>query len=333
MKSNMRAPSTLFLEITTECNSRCRYCHMWALKDQSDSLSTNEKVAIINQFYQMNPEGEVVLTGGEPFLKKEEFFELVQVCRQLGLTSSTNTNGTLIEGQIVNDIACRGPSYIVFSLDSDEATVHDYHRGAQGSYDQTVGALTSLVSTRNKSGLRETEVLINTVVTSKNVGKLIDIVCFAEHLGVDGVTLQMLTPTFFRVGRHDKFFEDHFFLNKPSAINSLQILRESRNKFPILRVTDADLFWMQKYILDAFLTARPICNSHYRNLVVDHKGDVRLCFNMSKILDGRVLGNTRSLTLEDMWSGQLANAARDVMEECRLSCGILNCHRRQDLTC
>lgn len=328
MNSVIRSPSTLFLEVTSECNSRCKYCHMWSLSDDEQVLSTKKKISLIKEFAAINPNGEVVLTGGEPLLKPDEFFELIAACRGSGLTSSVNTNGSLIDEEVQKMVVREGPSYIVFSLDSDQAEIHDYHRGVAGGFFHTVDILTSLMQLRKSSVECRTEILINTVVTDLNIDSLIELLLFAAKLEVDGVTLQMLSPTFHRIGRYDKFFENHFFPDKPAAIQRLQVLIEKLADFPILRTTERDLFWMQKYIINPHSTSQPVCNSHERNLVVDHKGNVQLCFNMSKILSGDVLGNVCSDSLEKMWTGRSAGIARKVMESCRLSCGMLNCHRK-----
>lgn len=328
--SNFTAPETLFIEITSACNSRCKYCHMWHLADGPGELQTEEKLSIIRDFANINPNGEVVLTGGEPFLKADEVFRIFDLCHSLGLVSSVNTNGIAVS-ELTQSFFSRGPTYLVISLDSHLPEIHDYHRGIPGAFDSTRTLVSELISQRGIQQLSKTEIIVNTVITKLNIQSLTETLNFLEELGVDGVTLQMLSPTFHRIGRYDKFFETHFFDDKPGAINCLQKVIDEYDKFPLLRTTRSDLFWMQKYIIDPLNTAQPICNSHERNIVVDHIGDARLCFNMSKIMSGEVLGNTRDQTLYELWHSEGSRRARQVMKDCRLSCGMLNCHRSKEV--
>ncbi|MEP3893213.1 MAG: radical SAM protein [Litorimonas sp.] len=324
-------PKTLFVEITSECNSRCKYCHMWSLKDGADRLRTEEKLRLVKDFSRLNPNGEVVLTGGEPFLKLEEVFDLFQLCRGVGLICSINTNGSTITQDVVDRLISSGPNHLVISLDSHEPEVHDFHRGVSGGFENTKALILRLVAKKSAQQQSQTEFIINTVITSLNLKDLDQTLRFAESLGVDGVTLQMLSPTFYRMGQYDKFFENYFFSDKPAAINFIQEIIDGYDTYPLLRTTPADLFWMQKYIINPLHTVMPICNSHERNIIIDHVGDVRLCFNMSKIMSGEVLGNVRKDTLGDLWRGEVSRRARILMKECRLSCGMLNCHRNKSL--
>ncbi len=327
----LAAPETLFVEITSECNSRCKYCHMWSLEDEPAGLPTSEKLKIVSEFASWNPNGEVVLTGGEPFLKVDEVFQVFDLCRELRITCSVNTNGSIITGELIDRIISHGPRYLVISLDSHEPEVHDFHRGVPGGFEKTEALLRALVNQRCEQRKLKTEFIVNTVITNLNIEHIDETMRFSESIGVDGITLQMLSPTFYRIGRYDKFFENHFFSDKPAAINSIQRIIDQKDKFPILRTTSSDLFWMQKYIINPLHTVDPICNSHERNIVIDHIGNARLCFNMSKIMNGEILGNVRGHSLSELWYGDVSERARNLMEDCRLSCGMLNCHRRKQL--
>ena len=303
---------------------------MWHLTDGKSSLQTEEKLSIIREFAELNPGGEVVLTGGEPFLKEDEVFKLFDLCRSLGLTSSVNTNGIDVS-RLERRIISSGPTYLVISMDSHVPEVHDFHRGTPGGFEAANTLISRLRAQRGIPRLDQTELIINAVITKLNIQSLTKTLRFFEDLGVDGVTLQMLSPTFHRIGRYDKFFENYFFDDKPAAINCLQQIIEEYDSYSLMRTTPSDLFWMQKYIIDPLHTAHPICNSHERNIVIDHIGDARLCFNMSKIMSGKVLGNIRDQTLHELWHGKVSGTARLVMKDCSLSCGMLNCHRSREL--
>jgi hypothetical protein len=89
--------------------------------------------------------------------------------------------------------------------------------------------------------------------------------------------------------------------------------------------------WMLNYVDDPdFRTSAPVCASHERKLVVDTTGAVSLCFAAAAIFDELAIGNVRDTTLAELWVGARAESYRRVMNECRLNCGALNCHRRSN---
>lgn len=324
-------PQTAFIETTTECNYRCRYCHMWTTKEGASSLATSEKLRVIDEFWAMNPNGELVLTGGETMGKAAEFFSLSGRCRELGMKCAANTNGSYIDASNLDRLLIHGPHYLVLSLDSHVPAIHDYARGIPGSHADVVRKIGILVKRRAQLGLTgQTLIFTNSVIFDQNIGSLIDYIGFASGLGVDGVTFQMLSPTFYRKGRSDHFYAHHFFPDRRSAIDDVQRLLSRLEEFPVVKTTSQDLSWMQMYIADPEFLGEAICGSHERNIMIDSYGEVQFCFNMKKLLGGRSVGNVREKSLSELWSSSNAMGAREVMSECRRSCGMLNCHRRRD---
>ena len=323
------APRTLFIELTTECNSRCRYCHMWTLEDGPGKMSLAERSEIVRQFAALSPGGEVVLTGGETMRGKEEFFALCRLCRSLGLRSAANTNGSYIEPRDDERILAEGPTYLVFSLDSHLPAIHDYDRGTPGSFAATVATMSRLIQRKGEAPPPGApEILTNSVVLEENIDSLLETLDFLAGLGVDGALLQILSPTFHRRNSEDPFYRRHFFRDPQAAAEVLQKLIRSRADYPILRATATDLRWMQRYILFPEETEPGVCGSHEKNMMVDYRGEVQLCFNMRKVF-GCSLGNVRSSGLAEIWNGIHAGESRLLMSSCRRACGMLNCHRRE----
>jgi MoaA/NifB/PqqE/SkfB family radical SAM enzyme len=304
---------------------------MWTLRDDPQMLSGEERRALVCEFAAMSPGGEVVLTGGETMRDKEAFFSLTRLCRELGLRSAANTNGSYITRDDDDRLLAEGPTYLVFSLDSHDAAIHDYNRGIDGSCETTIATMKRLLAAKARLGApTATEIMTNSVLLEGNIRSLFELLDALAEIPVDGALLQVLSPTFHRRGEEDVFYQRNFFRDRAAAVEILQRLIRRIGDYPILRTTATDLRWMQRYILLPEVIDEGICGSHEKNIMVDHRGEVQLCFNMRKIFDGRSIGNTRSSGLVAMWTGSLAGQARDVMAGCRKSCGMLNCHRRQN---
>ncbi len=321
-------PKTIFIEITTACNSQCKYCHMWMTEENPDSLTTAEKINILEQFKRINPTGEVVLTGGETMLKYDEFFALTNKCLELGLACAANTNASFINDDNLNKVLAEGPKYLVISLDSHLAQPHDYSRGRVGNFAEVTKKLKKLAAAKKKNNYK-TEIITNSVIFDANVGQLKEFILFAEQLKIDGILFQLLSRTFYKKGQVDYFFNEHFFKDKDLAIKQIQGVIEMLESHPIIRTSRQDFQWMKLYIENPDFISEPVCNSYERNIMIDGRGETRLCFNMNKISGLQSLGNIRDHGLEEIWNSAAAAAARKIMQDCRLSCGMLNCHRKK----
>jgi radical SAM protein with 4Fe4S-binding SPASM domain len=324
-------PRTLFIEVTTECNLRCRQCHMWRSQEPPTALSTEEKTALLPPFATWSPGATVVLTGGEPLLKRDEFFSLTRTCRQRGLLAAANTNATLVDEGIVDRLLTEGPRYLLVSLDSHRPVVHDWIRGVPGTYDRAVSMIRRLL-TRRREAFQDSDLrlLTNTIIFDGNVGELEAYVEFARELGVDGVTFQMLSRTFMRASRRDTFFERHFPTDVARVDAAIDRLLEMKDSGAPVATAENDLRWMKLYARDPDFIGEQVCGSAERNMMVDQHGNVQLCFFMRDLLDGREIGNVRQSGLRELWESDLAARARGVMAGCRRNCGMLNCHRKQE---
>ncbi|EPX54956.1 radical SAM superfamily protein [Cystobacter fuscus DSM 2262] len=325
-------PRNLFIEVTTECNLRCRQCHMWRSQEPSTSLSTREKTALLPPFAAWSPQALVVLTGGEPLLKQEEFFSLTRTCRQNALRVSVNTNATLVQEDTLERLLTEGPHYLVVSLDSHRPALHDWVRGRPGTYARVLSLLQRLLHRRNASRSSDLSILVNTIIFEGNVEELDAHVTFLRGLGVDGVSFQMLARTFMRASREDVFFARHFPREVSRVEAAIERLLKLKARGAPIVTTENDLRWMKLYARDPDFLGEQVCGSAERNMMVDQQGNVQLCFFMRELLDGRVIGNVREKSLRTLWESDLARHARGVMEGCRKNCGMLNCHRKQELS-
>lgn len=320
-------PQYLFVEITSECNLRCKHCQLWQTTEPAGTLRTSEKLGAVREFASFARRPTVVLTGGETTSKREEFFALTRLCRELGVSSAANTNGTLIGPGVVERLVTEGPRYLVVSLDSHRAEVHDYVRGVPGTFERATGLIRALA--RAASGRADRpRILTNLVVCDLNVSDLREYVVFVRELGADAVLFQMLARTFALRGERDAFFERHL----PRDVNAFDaamddIVAARAEGLPI-ETTPADFAWMKRYVRAPDFVGEQVCGSHERNIMLNMHGDVQLCFAMRSLLGGRVLGNVRERSLRSMWEGELAAEARGTMANCRKNCGMLACHRR-----
>jgi MoaA/NifB/PqqE/SkfB family radical SAM enzyme len=299
------------------------------VEKKNRSISTNEKLGAIEEFYKLNSQGSVVFTGGETMRKTDEFFMLSQKCKDLGLSCAANTNGTLINSKdIVKQLINHGPRYLVISLDSRYEEIHDQMRGVKGTYNNVLNAIRMLVDEKKAHPDTHMKIVTNSIIMDSNYSDLINYIEFARNLGIDGVMFQMLSRTFWKQTQRDFAFENYFPKDKSEFKKVIDevIHRYSNDQFVITNAMDFK--YMKMYVDNPDFTTEPVCASHEKNIMVDSYGDVFLCFSMREFLEGQCLGNIRKDSLKEMWTSELANKARSLMSQCRRNCGMLNCYRR-----
>ena len=324
------APTHLFLEITTECQLRCQQCHYWTTKERLGVLSLEEKRGLLEQFIQINPSGVVIFTGGEPLLRLNHVLELSRQCRKAGLLSVVSTNAATISPEVAEALIKDGPSYIAVSIDSHLDKLHDQIRGVPGTFQKAVAAIREML--RQKVAQRSSSrIFISSILCELNIADCLQLAKFAKTLGVDGVTYQVLEPTFALATERDAFYERHWFKNVVEAQKQIEQLATLYAGDPFLLLNEQDLEWLKALIAHSDLLPEPVCDSSERNLWVDSYGETRLCAYMEKVTTPPSLGNIRQHTLASMWSGRIADSARPLMAKCRQTCGMLNCHRRRTM--
>jgi MoaA/NifB/PqqE/SkfB family radical SAM enzyme len=179
-------PRILQISLTNRCNLSCRMCSIANSLSKDQELSTAQILHAIDEAQRYGIK-EVVLTGGEPFLR-EDLFEIAKYCHDKGLRSIITTNGTLMSEQIVEAIINSEISHLHFSIDGLEET-NDYFRGP-GAFDKIVKAV-KLLSEKRKNEHFFSLGFACTVMDN-NVGQLLGLVKLADNLNLDVINFQPL---------------------------------------------------------------------------------------------------------------------------------------------
>lgn len=105
-------------ELTPRCNFRCPMCYIHMDQDQADQVGRELTAAQwIDLVRQAQEQGLVfaLLTGGEPFIRKD-FFEIYDAMKEMGLIISINSNGSMLDGEIRQRLLDNPPNRMNISL-------------------------------------------------------------------------------------------------------------------------------------------------------------------------------------------------------------------------
>ncbi|MBN1439766.1 MAG: SynChlorMet cassette radical SAM/SPASM protein ScmE [Anaerolineales bacterium] len=174
----MRTPRSLDLEITAQCNLRCRYCYYFhnpAVEYQD--LPTNEWLSFLEELGSLGVM-ELTLSGGEAFLRPDIRL-LISAIVKNRMRFRVLSNGALIDDDLAAFLAQTGRCNCVqVSLDGASPEVHDSCRGT-GSFLGAVRGIRTLRRHGVKAAARVT-------IHRRNVGDLENIArLLLEDLGLE----------------------------------------------------------------------------------------------------------------------------------------------------
>jgi SynChlorMet cassette radical SAM/SPASM protein ScmE len=175
----MRVPRKLDLELTSQCNLRCRYCYFFnnAAVEYKD-VSTAEWLKFFDELGSLGVM-DLTLAGGEPFHRPDLRGLLDGIIRNR-MRFALLSNGGLIDDAIATFLAqSKRCDYVQISLDGSRAETHDAARG-KGSWDGAVRGIRTL----QRNGVR---VAVRLTIHRHNVDDLEDAARFLlEELGLPG---------------------------------------------------------------------------------------------------------------------------------------------------
>ena len=120
-------------EMTRSCNLNCVHCRASSEHGPyPGELDTKKCLEILDQIAQTG-EPIVILTGGEPLLRKD-IFDLARHGTQLGLRMVMATNGTLLTPAITEQLSSSGIKRVSISLDGASVQRHDQFRKVPGAF-------------------------------------------------------------------------------------------------------------------------------------------------------------------------------------------------------
>ncbi|MGH7321746.1 MAG: radical SAM protein [Candidatus Rokuibacteriota bacterium] len=175
--------------LTQRCNLFCAHCYLSAAPgaDAAEELSTAECRRVMADIARINPNVFLILTGGEPLLRKD-IFDLAAEGRDHGFTVVLGTNGVLLREKQARLMRAHGVQGASLSLDSTDPVKHDRFRHLPGAWQGAVLATRAL----RDEGL---DFSIHMSVTDWNVAEIPAMIDLARDLGARVLNFFFLVRT------------------------------------------------------------------------------------------------------------------------------------------
>ena len=176
-------------ELTARCNFDCPMCYVHMKQEDIDAkgkeLSTQQWISIAREACDQGMIF-VLLTGGEPFVRKD-FFEIYHAMREMGLVVSINTNGSMLTGEVKKKLLENPPARINVSL----------YGGCEETYRNMCGRPAFETVINNIRDLKEAgvNVCMNLSITPYNRQDIEKIFRIATELGLNVRTSSYMYPS------------------------------------------------------------------------------------------------------------------------------------------
>lgn len=183
-----RAPFTIAWELTRACAYSCLHCRADAQPRRDPlELSTQEGETLIDELASFGNRPILVLTGGDPLMRRD-IFELAGHADRRGLrVSLTPTATALTTRKRMAAAREAGIRRVAFSIDAADPRVHDRFRGFEGSFARTLRGIENAAA----EGLA---LQINTTACRLNAAELERMVPWLEEWGVVQWSVFFLVP-------------------------------------------------------------------------------------------------------------------------------------------
>lgn len=284
-------PPFVTISPTYRCQCRCVHCCANAAqRDHRDELETRELKSVIDQAKGLGVL-QITFSGGEPLLR-EDIVELVQHAHRQGLLTRINTNGLLLERELVSKLKKAGLTQGAVSIDDTDPEMHDRLRGMRGAHAKALAGIMNL---------REAGILcqINTYASRRNAtAGLQRIISLGRRLGV--LSVYIILPA--AAGCWEGHFDERLTEEEQASVRALQVPGFAFVELP---------------------TARSLCGVSARMvLFVSPRGDVTPCPFVPF-----AFGNIREHSLSELWTRHCATF--DMV--CRGECIMNDPARREEL--
>lgn len=273
-------PYSAMIEITPSCNQNC--CHCYGLYGKRKKL-VNTPINTFSKVLKRLNEEEIMLymlTGGEPFLRKDLLYAALDNSLQNNIITSINTNATLITEEDGRRLSKYPINHVLISLTSHCNIKHDKIVNAKGAFKRAIEGIKILLK-------NNIDVTVNMVVTQNNYLEIIQTADFVKKMGVKVFAATPIQPSF---PEHKKLM-----LTREQVIgvcNTLDTISKNGLHTTILEPLVCCMFDNPENY-SRFLTRS--CYGGTIDFCIDVEGNVSPCAST-----GIIVGNLLSETLKEL---------------------------------
>lgn len=275
-------------EFTLACNLNCIHCGSSAGSRRGDELTSVEAVKLCFDLKRAGCLG-VALMGGEPLLR-QDFWQVAELIRSLGMELSVITNGTIHDSGTFSRLKQLDPRAVAVSLDAATPAIHDHIRGRSGAFRQTW----DFIGEAGEAGLPVS------VITTVHTMNLAQLPAMREQLLGKNIAWQIQVA-----GAEGRRFPRELLLDEEEFYSVGLFIASTRKKYPIrtMPVIGAHDMGYHSLMLDNITLAQAWtgCQAGVSVIGIQSNGNIKGCLSMD---DSTIAGNVRETSVVDLWRNE-----------------------------
>lgn len=295
-------PSLISWNLTRKCNLKCPHCYLEAGDADERELTSDECHALIEEFRSLGTE-MLILTGGEPLLRRD-IYDIASHASEAGMWVVMGTNGVLVNDHVADKMVECGVKGVGISIDSVDPAKHNSFRGGPNAWELSVRAL-------DVCRRRGMEVLVQSTVTSMNVGEIDALLQFAKEHGAWSFNLYFLV----RTGRGQEMSD--LTAEQTEEVLKRLALSQDANKPMLVRAKCAPQYKQIAYDLGLGGLESGGCMAGTEYCRIMPSGDVTPCPYMTV-----VAGNVREASFTEIWNTSSVFAELRDTSNLKGRCGV-----------
>lgn len=303
--------NSIYLYVTDRCNLRCGHC--WIMPHYQPEARGHRAIKLKylkHAFVEAKGIGlgNVKLTGGEPFLRKD-ILDIISFLSYHNIEVDIETNGTLLDEKIIKFLKENKVNQISVSLDAASEDIHDSIRGVRGSFKKTYNNLLLL----KKYGIN-TQIIMT--LHQGNVHEIEGLLRLADEARVDSLKINPLIPC----GRGLEYFGRRANLSASDLIHlDRWIEHDICSKYQTPTYFDIPIALRSLH----YIKEGDSCECNILNIIgILHNGDVSIC-GIGSVENGLIMGNITQDSLSEIWDNAtiLKKLREDLPKRLKGICG------------
>lgn len=297
-------PRSLFLQLTSGCNLRCKHCFYSDSPEKYDNTQDLNEEELFTHLKYFVEEVNILyctITGGEiftsPFLLK-----VIKYLKENSVTIKLVTNGTLITKEISDELAKYLTKHDVLqiSLEAPEKELNDNIRGI-GVFDKVINSINYLTANKLnvEIGFTVNALNVNSIPQMYEMAKKLKV----KRLNIGRFSLESPNQAFLVPETEDIFIS----LAKLQEIydGSIQLL------IPCIKIPDflkfpSGIKLMNKRLGNCNKNRTNFhCKSHHEQVTLFSNGNIALCYDCN--INDLIIGNLRKQTFDEIWQNRFEN--------------------------
>lgn len=186
IENSLIFPRFVSLEITEQCNLKCKHCYTAAGEGKPNFLDIDVIYNLIDELSKYGCEF-LAIGGGEPLLYKD-IDKVIRYAILKGVEVELVSNGILFNKDTIEKLYNAGLKYVQISLDGESSETYSKVRGTD---------FFNLVVNNIKNVNKKFNTSVSTVLCKYNYDKIFDIIKIVDSINVDSYRIMK----FIEVGR------------------------------------------------------------------------------------------------------------------------------------